>query len=156
MDKEFPILKSNGATIPWESIAPHEAQALKNHGQSLEKLASRGGLSWCEALAVLRDSKFIAMTEEEAKEKVLALLPNQEWIVPVVWEVCGFIKVRAESAEEACRKVHEDVDDYSLPCQSEYVDASFDIPGDIEETTAMSEMYTSDYNAGRWGQDLEW
>lgn len=41
MDKEFPILKSNGATIPWESIAPHEAQALKNHGQSLERLASR-------------------------------------------------------------------------------------------------------------------
>ena len=76
MDKEFPILKSNGETIPWESIAPHEEQALRNHGQSLEKLASRGGLSWCEALAVLCDSKFIAMPEEEAKEKVLALLPN--------------------------------------------------------------------------------
>ena len=156
MDKEFPILKSNGETIPWDSIAPHEEQALRNHGQSLEKLASRGGLSWCEALAVLRDSKFIAIPEEEAKEKVLALLPNQEWIVPVVWEACGFIKVRAESAEEACRKVHEDADDYSLPRQSEYVDASFDIPGSIEETTVMSEMYTSDYNAGRWGQDLEW
>ena len=71
MDKEFPILKSNGETIPWESIASHKAQALINHGQSLEKLVSRGGLSWCEALAILRDSKFIAMSEEEAKEKVL-------------------------------------------------------------------------------------
>ena len=50
MDEEFPILKSNGVTIPWKSIAPHEKQALINHGQSLEKLASRGGLSWCEAL----------------------------------------------------------------------------------------------------------
>ena len=115
MDEEFPILKSNGVTIPWKSIAPHEKQALINHGQSLEKLASRGGLSWCEALAVLQDSKFIAMSEEEAKEKVLALIPNQEWIVPVTWEACGFIKVRAESAEEACRKVHEDTDDYPLP-----------------------------------------
>lgn len=155
MDKEFPILKSNGATIPWESIAPHEAQALKNHGQSLERLASRGGLSWCEALAVLRDSKFIAMPEEEAKEKVLALLPNQEWIVPVTWEACGFIKVRAESAEEACKKVHEDTDDYPLPYQSEYVDASFDISGSIEEATEMSKIYTSNYNSGKWGQDLE-
>ena len=156
MDKEFPILKSNGATIPWKSIASHEAQALRNHGQSLEKLASRGGLSWCEALAVLRNSKFIEMPEEEAKEKVLALLPNQEWIVPVTWEVCGFIKVRAESAEEACKKVHEDVDDYPLPYQSEYVDESFDISGSIEEATEMSKIYTSDYNSGKWGQDLKW
>lgn len=155
MDKEFPILKSNGETIPWESIASHKAQALINHGQSLEKLASRGGLSWCEALAVLRDSKFIAMSEEEAKEKVLALLPNQEWIVPVTWEACGFIKVRAESAEEACKKVHEDADDYPLPYQSEYVDASFDISGSIEEATEMSKIYTSNYNSGKWGQDLE-
>ena len=154
MDKEFPILKSNGATIPWESIAPHEEQALRNHGQSLEKLASRGGLSWCEALAVLRDSKFIAMPEEEAKEKVWALLPNEEWIVPVTWEVCGFIKVRAESDEEACRKIHEDRDDYPLPCRSEYVDASFDISGNIEEAADMSKIYTSDYNSGKWEKDL--
>ena len=155
MDEEFPILKSNGVTIPWKSIAPHEKQALINHGQSLEKLASRGGLSWCEALAVLQDSKFIEMPEEEAKEKVLALLPNQEWLVPVTWEAFGFIKVHAESAEEACRKVHENADDYPLPRQSEYIDASFDISGSIEEAAEMSEIYTSNYNAGEWGQNLE-
>ena len=155
MDEEFPILKSNGVTIPWKSIAPHEKQALINHGQSLEKLASRGGLSWCEALAVLQDSKFITMPEEEAKEKVLALLPNQEWLVPVTWEAFGFIKVHAESAEEACRKVHENADDYPLPRQSEYIDASFDISGSIEEAAEMSEIYTSNYNAGEWGQNLE-
>ena len=155
MDEEFPILKSNGVTIPWKSIAPHEKQALINHGQSLEKLASRGGLSWCEALAVLQNSKFIAMPEEEAKEKVLALLPNQEWLVPVTWEAFGFIKVHAESAEEACRKVHENADDYPLPRQSEYIDASFDISGSIEEAAEMSEIYTSNYNAGEWGQNLE-
>lgn len=155
-NKMFPILGTNPKEyIPWDSIAPHKAQALINHGQSLEKLASRGGLSWCEALAVLRDSKFITMPEEEAKEKVLALLPNQEWIVPVTWEACGFIKVRAESAEEACRKVHEDADDYPLPYQSEYVDASFDISGSIEEATEMSKIYTSNYNSGKWGQNLE-
>ena len=70
--------------------------------------------------------------------------------------MCGFIKICAESAEEACRKVHKNIDDYPLPCQSEYVDASFDISGDIEETTDMSKIYTSDYNSGKWGQDLEW
>lgn len=41
--------------IPWALIAPHEAQAQRNHWQSLDTLASRGGLSACEALAVIED-----------------------------------------------------------------------------------------------------
>jgi uncharacterized protein (DUF1501 family) len=41
--------------IPWEMIAKHEAQAQRNHGQSLDVLASRGGLSAREAVAVLED-----------------------------------------------------------------------------------------------------
>lgn len=43
-------------SIPWRIIAPHDAQAIRNHaGQNLENLASRGGLSPCEAVAVLED-----------------------------------------------------------------------------------------------------
>jgi hypothetical protein len=41
--------------IPWEMIAPHEAQAQKNHQQTLERLNERGGLSAEEALYVLQD-----------------------------------------------------------------------------------------------------
>lgn len=48
--------------IPWAMIAPHEAQALKNHGgQSLARLAERGGLAPCEALAVLEDRRWYSM-----------------------------------------------------------------------------------------------
>jgi hypothetical protein len=53
----FPIMglsiASRAQPIPWSMIAPHEAQAMANHGQSLEKLASRGGLDPIEAVAVL-------------------------------------------------------------------------------------------------------
>ena len=45
-------------SIPWEAISPHEQQARANHGQSLEMLAQRGGLSPYELLAVLRDHAF--------------------------------------------------------------------------------------------------
>lgn len=31
--------------IDWALIAPHEQQVKRNHGQSLERLAERGGLS---------------------------------------------------------------------------------------------------------------
>lgn len=34
-------------------IAPHEAQARSNHGQSLNRLAERGGLCAAEALDIL-------------------------------------------------------------------------------------------------------
>lgn len=45
-------------SIPWSAIAPHERYALLNHDQSLEKLAMRGGLSPCEAVAILEDMKY--------------------------------------------------------------------------------------------------
>ena len=62
----FPILKSDGAVIPWRLIAPHEPQAIRNHNQSLARLASRGGLSWCEAAAVLEDRPWRPMPDETA------------------------------------------------------------------------------------------
>jgi len=39
---------------PWSLVAPHGRQAWENHGQSLERLAQRGGLSPRELVAVLR------------------------------------------------------------------------------------------------------
>ena len=55
--KEFPIMTNKGKEyIPYDIIKPHEEQALKNHcGQTLDRLAARGGLSWAEAYAVLTD-----------------------------------------------------------------------------------------------------
>ncbi len=59
--KTFPIMikpySSEKYYIPWDIISPHENQALENHGQSLVKLADRGGLSWDEAYDVLTDQK---------------------------------------------------------------------------------------------------
>lgn len=59
-EREFPLLIGNRwgkaeCSIPWGLIAPHENQALKNHGQTLERLAQRHGLSFCEALAIIED-----------------------------------------------------------------------------------------------------
>lgn len=63
----FPVLRPQSRTghqwtiqaIPWELIAPHDAQAKANHGgQSLEDLAKRGGLCPVEANAVLDDSRY--------------------------------------------------------------------------------------------------
>lgn len=44
--------------IPWNLIEPHEAQALKNHGQSLERLNERGGCDIKEIWCILHDKQW--------------------------------------------------------------------------------------------------
>ena len=54
----FPVLGANRdakQSVPWSFIAPHSDRAEKNHGQTLERLAERGGLSALEMLAVVLD-----------------------------------------------------------------------------------------------------
>lgn len=47
------------ASIPWELIALHEKQAVKNHGgQTLSRLAERHGLSAEEAVAIIEDKEY--------------------------------------------------------------------------------------------------
>lgn len=81
----FPILASAGGygrqpapprTLPWEMIATHEPQALRNHGQTIERLAERGGLSHKEALAVIEGKDFYDLPETaaEAAAKLLVLV----------------------------------------------------------------------------------
>jgi hypothetical protein len=54
--------------IPWEMIEPHEAQAHKNHQQTLKRLAERGGLSHREALAVLEDRPYPWSPGDEVRD----------------------------------------------------------------------------------------
>lgn len=52
--RRFPI--QNGPTVPWEVMAPHDRQCQKNHGgQTLERIAQRGGLLAAEAWCVVND-----------------------------------------------------------------------------------------------------
>lgn len=64
--------------IPFAMIAPHEAQAEANHWQSLERLAERGGLSACEAIAILEDRKWRHMGSKEEDARML-INKIREW-----------------------------------------------------------------------------
>ena len=62
----FPILGSKGATVDLQLVADHGRQAYTNHGQTVTRLAERGGLSWCELHAVLHNRRWQKMDETEA------------------------------------------------------------------------------------------
>lgn len=73
IQRRFPIM--DGPSIPWSVIAPHEAQAQRNHDQTLELLAQRGGLGAIEAVAVLEDQAYPRGRDVQAeKARCLAVL----------------------------------------------------------------------------------
>lgn len=56
------VMPIMGATIvseiPFAMLVPHEQQAMKNHGQTLERLAQRGGLGVSEAIDILEGRRW--------------------------------------------------------------------------------------------------
>lgn len=84
----FPVMPRFGsgggvAYVPWALVAPHEKQATLNHYQTLERLATRGGLAPCELLAVLEGRKWKPMDAEESWRGIIAkmMAPQVRWIV---------------------------------------------------------------------------
>lgn len=56
------------AEFTWTPLAEDSAQAKSNHGgQTLQRLAERGGTSWCELAAILGHRRWSAMPELDAR-----------------------------------------------------------------------------------------
>lgn len=82
-DDDIRELRKAGTTqiviaLPWSLLAPHERQAQANHGQSLERLAQRGGLGLCEAVAILEDRRWHRMSRAEANAALVRILAERE------------------------------------------------------------------------------
>lgn len=79
---KFPILGSEPKEyIPLGMVQAHEKQALRNHGQTLKRLAERGGLGWIEMLFVLEDKEYdfnTKLTEKIARIKVLEIVKDEK------------------------------------------------------------------------------
>jgi hypothetical protein len=65
--------------VPWALVEPHRAQAPRNHFQTLERLAERGGLAPSELVAVLEDRPWHAMNEAEAADRLRELGVVEGW-----------------------------------------------------------------------------
>lgn len=59
---------------------------------------------------------------------------NQKvFTLPVTWELCGFVKIRANNLTEAMEKFRETSDNIALPENGEYVDGSFSLSSEDEQ-----------------------
>ena len=74
----FPIMKSDlFRAVPWFLMELHKKQADTNHGQTLERLAERGGLCPSEALAVLEDRSWTSIETPLADVMLLKLVQER-------------------------------------------------------------------------------
>lgn len=85
LPRQFPIIQCRSVSgvqpksVPWKLLLGHENQAFFNHGQSLERLAERGGLDIFELWCVVHDKPW----KERASLREVYL-----WLKPienVVW-----------------------------------------------------------------------
>ena len=89
-DRQFPVhpgdSKALPRTVPWKWVEQFVDSIQHVHGQTLERLAERGGLSWCELLghglrgenvyhAIVTSAR--TLTTSEARDKVMKLIT--EW-----------------------------------------------------------------------------
>jgi hypothetical protein len=76
------VINAGGTSIvialPWSMIEPHERQAIKNHSQTLARLAERGGLAPCEACAILDDREYRDMAPPVAHARLKELF--SKWV----------------------------------------------------------------------------
>lgn len=66
--------------IPWRLIESHQSQAWNNHDQSLQTLASRGGLSYSEAVAILNDRKWQPMSDLAAAQIIRRMIDSLHYM----------------------------------------------------------------------------
>lgn len=64
--------------VLWTPTAEDRAQALANHDQTLERLASRGGMSWCEMAAILEHRRHHTMLWTDAKRTVEHIVRSRQ------------------------------------------------------------------------------
>lgn len=77
----FPIMGSKVIrSIPWQMIKPHEQQAQRNHGQTLHRLAQRGGLDPTEAVWVMTGKPWHGTPKDDwHKDDGRLLMMVAEW-----------------------------------------------------------------------------
>jgi hypothetical protein len=110
-DKRFPVLRYTGFTseeralletltdVPWAFVEEHEQQALRNHSQTVKRLAERGGLSLWELWCVVHDCEWPEKWSARAFNTRSPFLPSVEEMIRLTramiekWEAAHLLDV---------------------------------------------------------------
>lgn len=79
MRTEMPIMDGKLLrAVPWNVVQDHEARAMSNHSQTLDRLAQRGGMSPTEMLKIIQDEDLFPFNEDpEAELKLIGIIAKE-------------------------------------------------------------------------------
>jgi hypothetical protein len=66
----------------------------------------------------------------------------KEYVIPITWQMQGFVKIKAETAEEALATV-TNADDIPIPADAKYIEGSCQVYNDDINSI---ELYTDAYS----------
>lgn len=110
--RNFPIrLDEALKSVPWSLLAPHEDQALANHGRTLEELAARGGLTPEEVVAIIKRRPWQQLPFAEARRELLELAnfvdtSRREEISALIEGVSDLLNGLRDGKRVGCRAVY--------------------------------------------------
>ena len=138
----FPImacheLPGSPGAIPWRWLAPMEVWAQKNHHQSLQRLAERGGLSACEAMAVLEGREWLK--DDDAGHKLKKMLDADTFQA----EVKKAVEAHAAHIKEFLEELAEYLGLEGTLAPADYLKAAADIREKMaKQGTDIAELTT--------------
>ena len=74
----------------------------------------------------------------------------KDYLIPVSFEMCGMLSIKANSTEEAIELAKSHIDELPIPTVKNYIDGSYQIATD---DTEIIDLYTND--AKTYGQTAE-
>lgn len=140
--------------IPWDLMAQHEEQCLRNHSQTVQRLSERGGLIASEAVAVLEDRRFTSMAEAAAQARLLEIVDDYARTVQAApsEDLSQKLKLTEEELDEVQGKL-DDSEEFSSAClalilrhvgEAELEDDDFVSITDLEQAIMRHEAAPSD------------
>lgn len=78
-----------------------------------------------------------AVLKELEKMLLPEAIPEKTFKIPVVWEMCGYVNIKAASISKAIEKFKAVSDGIELPESSKYVDGSFELATEDEGIIAL-------------------
>lgn len=116
--KMYPIQK--GPSVPWEVMVPHESRCQKNHGQSIKRIAERGGFSSGEAYCIVNNLDWYEMEKtigwQEADRRWV------EYAEKINNHYAELDRLRADNARLVCELEREQEDHQALVEEAQRVE----------------------------------
>ena len=140
--ESMPIDDFNSALLNWmlDSVENFAAGELYKHHHKAYEIAE-GAMNSSYLLNKLpyKELRFdLADVVEELALMILPKeLPEREIVLPVTWEMCGKVRIKARNIKDAISKFYEEIDEIELPSSSAYVDGSFGLSTEEIEIIAL-------------------